>query len=101
MICFAGMLREMEGSGQWDCEALGIKPDATTYATLMNMWADNPEQGGVERVKQLLNKMRKDEVAVDGVVYGTLIKTHLRARDPAQAEKVLKEMVHDGLQPKV
>eukprot|EP00959_Pyramimonas_sp_CCMP1952_P103022 2154663-Pyramimonas_sp.AAC.1 len=39
-----GMMREMEGSGQWDCEALNIRPDATTYATLMNMWADNPDQ---------------------------------------------------------
>jgi pentatricopeptide repeat protein len=45
-----GILREMEGSGEWDCEALGIRPDATTFSTLMNMWADNPDQGGPEKV---------------------------------------------------
>ena len=45
-----GILREMEGSGEWDCEALGIRPDSTTFSTLMNMWADNPDQGGPEKV---------------------------------------------------
>ena len=46
-----GILREMEGSGEWDCDALGIRPDATTFSTLMNMWADNPDQQGPEKVR--------------------------------------------------
>jgi len=96
------ILREMEGSGEFDCEALGIKPDQVTFTTLMNMWADNPDQGGVQRVRALLEKMKKQDVLLDAVVYGTVMKAYLRGRLPSEAEAVLLEMWEEsGIQPQV
>ncbi|KAK3262371.1 hypothetical protein CYMTET_28772 [Cymbomonas tetramitiformis] len=88
------IFREMEGSGTWDCEKLGIQPDATTYATLMNMWA---QVGDVERVEGLLRRMKNAGVKVDVVVYGTVIKAYSRARRPRDAEHVLARMAEERL----
>ena len=34
------VFRELEGSGTWDMESLGIKPDAASYSSLMDHWAN-------------------------------------------------------------
>jgi len=33
------VFRELEGSGTWDMESLGIRPDAASYTSLMDHWA--------------------------------------------------------------
>lgn len=65
------------------------------------MWADNPSERGVEKVRSLQKKMLDSGVRLDDVVYGTLTKAYLRARRPAEAEAVLSEMHAAKLKPGV
>jgi len=82
------VLREMAGSGSWDMEALGITPNAISYAAAADAWAC---LGQAARARALLNRSANAGVELDQVSYGTLVKAHARAREPAAAEAVLTE----------
>ena len=80
------VFRELEGSGTWDMESLGIAPDVASYTSLMDHWAG---QGDVVLAEKVLQKMEAKGVAPDDRAFGSLIKAYARARDPAGAEAVL------------
>ena len=80
------VFRELEGSGTWDMESLGIAPDVASYTSLMDHWAG---QGDVVLAEKVLQKMEAKGVAPDDRAFGSLIKAYARARDPARAEAVL------------
>ena len=83
------VFRELEGSGTWDMESLGIAPDVASYTSLMDHWAG---QGDVVLAEKVLQKMEAKGVAPDERAFGSLIKAYARARDPAGAEEVLTRM---------
>ena len=83
------VFRELEGSGTWDMESLGIVPDVASYTSLMDHWAG---QGDVVLAEKVLRKMEAKGVAPDDRTFGSLIKAYARARDPAGAEEVLTRM---------
>ena len=83
------VFRELEGSGTWDMESLGIVPDVASYTSLMDHWAG---QGDVVLAEKVLQKMEAKGVAPDDRAFGSLIKAYARARDPAGAEEVLTRM---------
>lgn len=83
------VFRELEGSGTWDMESLGIVPDVASYTSLMDHWAS---QGDVVLAEKVLQKMEAKGVAPDDRAFGSLIKAYARARDPAGAEEVLTRM---------
>ena len=83
------VFRELEGSGTWDMESLGIAPDVASYTSLMDHWAG---QGDVVLAEKVLQKMEAKGVAPDDRAFGSLIKAYARARDPAGAEEVLSRM---------
>ena len=82
------VLREMAGSGSWDMEALGIAPNAVSFATVADAWA---QQGRFDRVRQLFGYSNSRGVPLDEVSWGTLVKAYARARLPQEAESVLAE----------
>jgi pentatricopeptide repeat protein len=82
------VLREMAGSGSWDMDALGIAPNAISFAAAADAWAS---AGRPDRVRGLLNWSRNVGVPLDEVSYGTLIKAHARAGQPEAAAGVLVE----------
>ena len=65
------------------------------------MWADNPNDNSIDKVRLLQKKMLNAELQMDEVMFGTLIKTYLRARRPQDAETVLGEMAEAGVAPGV
>ena len=83
------VFRELEGSGTWDMESLGIKPDVASYTSLMDHWAN---QGDTELAENVLAKMELKGVAPDERTFGSLVKAYARARDPQGAEAVLDRM---------
>ena len=83
------VFRELEGSGTWDMESLGIAPDVTSYTSLMDHWAN---QGDVVLAEKVLAKMVAKKIAPDERAFGSLIKAYARARDPNGAELVLTRM---------
>ena len=83
------VFRELEGSGTWDMDSLGIKPDVTSYTSLMDHWAD---QGDVDLAEKILAKMELKGVAPDERTFGSLVKAYARGRNPEGAEKVLERM---------
>ena len=83
------VFRELEGSGTWDMESLGIKPDVASYTSLLDHWAN---QGDVELSEKVLEKMTRQGVAPDERTFGALVKAYARARDPSGAERVLERM---------
>ena len=80
------VFRELEGSGTWDMESLGIAPDVASYTSLMDHWAN---QGDVVLAEKVLEKMVNKSVSPDERAFGSLIKAYARARDPKGAEEVL------------
>ena len=83
------VFRELEGSGTWDMESLGIKPDVASYTSLLDHWAN---QGDVDLSEKVLEKMTRQGVAPDERTFGALVKAYARARDPSGAERVLERM---------
>ena len=83
------VFRELEGSGTWDMDSLGIKPDVTSYTSLMDHWAN---QGDVDLAEKILAKMELKGVAPDERTFGSLVKAYARGRNPEGAEKVLERM---------
>ena len=73
------VFRELEGSGTWDMESLGIAPDVASYTSLMDHWAG---QGDVVLAEKVLQKMEAKGVAPDDRAFGSLIKAYARARGP-------------------
>ena len=89
------VFRELEGSGTWDMDSLGIKPDVTSYTSLMDHWAN---QGDVDLAEKILAKMELKGVAPDERTFGSLVKAYARGRNPEGAEKVLERMRRYELQ---
>ena len=83
------VFRELEGSGTWDMDSLGIEPDVASYTCLMDHWAN---QGDVELAEKVLKKMEARGVAPDERAFGSLVKAYQRARDPEGAEAVLERV---------
>ena len=83
------VFRELEGSGTWDMDSLGIKPDVASYTSLMDHWAN---QGDVDLAEKILAKMELKAVAPDERTFGSLVKAYARGRNPEGAEQVLERM---------
>ena len=93
-----GLFRELESSGTWDMESLGIKPDNVTYTLFLDYWAN---QGQVDACERIFNRMHRKEVAPDVTAYGTLVKAYARARDSDGAEAVLDRLAEAKVAPSV
>ena len=81
-----GVLRELEGGGTWDMEALGVTPDKVTYATLLDFYAS---KGAFDAAFAVLERARRYGIVPDDVMWGTAIKAYARAGMPEKAEEVL------------
>ena len=79
------VFRELEGSGTWDMDSLGIKPDVASYTSLMDHWAN---QGDVDLAEKILAKMELKAVAPDERTFGSLVKAYARGRNPEGAEQI-------------
>lgn len=84
------VLRELEGGGSYDVEALGIEPDEISYCTAMDCLA---RKGSVDSVRELMQRMESvGQLELDTTCWGTLIKAYAYANKPQGAEAVLQEM---------
>lgn len=90
------ILRELEGGGSYDVEALGIAPDPVSYATAMDCLA---QRGDKQAVEEVLARMESKGVKPDVHTWGVVIKAHSYAEDPSGAEAKLDEMVEEGYEP--
>jgi len=93
-----GVLREMDGSGSWDMDALGISPNAISYTAVAAGYA---QVGLPVRVRSVLSRMAARGLKPDEVTWDTLIKAYRRANEPEAADAVLKEMSKAGVSPGV
>jgi len=93
-----GLFRELESSGTWDMESLGIKPDNVTYTLFLDYWAN---QGQVDACERIITRMFRKKVEPDVTAFGTLVKAYARARDPESAERVLDRLTEAKVPPSV
>lgn len=93
------ILREIEGSGSWDMDRLGISPDLVCFTTMIDAWAT---VGDANKARLCFQRMtRYHKIQPDAVTYGALIKAYARAAEPAKAQAVLAEMAQAGVEPDV
>ena len=93
-----GLFRELESSGTWDMESLGIRPDNVTYTLFLDYWAS---QGQVDACERIFDRMARKKVTADVQAFGTLVKAYARARDPDGAERVLDRLEAADVEPSV
>ena len=91
------VLREMEGSGSWDMDALGVEPDVASFGTLIEAFAT---RGDVAQASRLFARMtRYHRLRPDEGCFISLVKAHARSGDPLAAEAVLGEAAAAGVEP--
>ena len=74
------VFRELEGSGTWDMESLGIAPDAASYTSLMDHWATQgdvvlAEKAGPSRLPDTWNELSsvcRTECLLNGLTPSTI-----------------------------
>jgi len=93
-----GIFRELESSGTWDMESLGIRPDNVSYTLFLDYWAS---QGQVDACERIFKRMKRKGVEPDVVAYGAMVKAYARARDADAAEDVLTQCKDAGVKPSV
>ena len=79
------VFRELEGSGTWDMESLGIVPDVASYTSLMDHWAG---QGDVVLAEKVLQKMEAKDRFVEQAKKqrGERARLYLDEREREEAE---------------
>lgn len=93
-----GIFRELESSGTWDMDSLGIKPDKVTYTLFLDYWANQAQADTCERI---FAKMIKFKIVPDVVAFGALVKAYARSRDTNKAEEVLDRLEEAEVEPSV
>lgn len=93
-----GIFRELESSGTWDMDSLGIKPDKVTYTLFLDYWANQAQADTCERI---FAKMLKFKIVPDVVAFGALVKAYARSRDTDKAEEVLDRLEEAEVEPSV
>ena len=72
----------------------GVKPNVTTYTTLMNAYGTNPT-----KAEEVLTRMKIEKVKPDVKTYTTLMNAY--GTNHTKAEEVLTRMKKDGVKPDV
>jgi len=93
-----GIFRELESSGTWDMDSLGIKPDKVTYTLFLDYWAN---QGQADTCERIFAKMIKFKIVPDVIAFGALVKAYARSRDTDKAEEVLDRLEEAEVEPSV
>ncbi|GBG59180.1 hypothetical protein CBR_g32196 [Chara braunii] len=80
-----------------EMEALGVKPDAVTCSTVLDVYG---KAGLLESGAALVNRLRKEhKVDLDPPVFNTLIKWYLKGGNKRKAKEILKHMEDGKLPP--
>lgn len=78
-------------------ETLGIKPNDETFNHLMTAYAKNRDIEMVEKINNIA--IEKHGIRPSIQRYNALILVYAKSNRALDAEKVLKEMVKEGLRP--
>ncbi|KAF9190343.1 hypothetical protein BGZ50_000287 [Haplosporangium sp. Z 11] len=102
------MIRGLATKGQFEAArkiygdmrsgALPVRPDISTYSTLMSIYA---RKGMQDEADKMLDDMYKDQVKPNIWIFNSVIKRCVNRKDYAGADKVIELMRESNLKPDV